>query len=105
MAVRQFIKSIKASTDNKEDDQDSSDDSDEEVHCLDDEVLNLEKDRETLEDQKRKLDFIRQFNYGEYFGGVDLGENYTISEDFYITDSGCQFGIITQSVSWEMRYK
>lgn len=68
-AAHQFIKNLQINK-NTDDSTSFSDSEDEfEIKCLDDDVLNFEKDKETMDSQKRKLDLIRQINYGEYFGG------------------------------------
>ena len=38
------------------------------IDCLDDDILMLEKDRLSIEDDKNKLELIKTYTYGEYFG-------------------------------------
>ena len=44
-------------------------DEEEGFDCFDDEVLDLEKDKLSMDDQKKRLDLIKSYEYGEFFGG------------------------------------
>jgi len=77
-------------------------DEDEDIDCLDDDILKLEKDKLSMEDDKRRLDLIRTYTYGEYFGILDFDQNEIKCDKYYVTDSGCQIGAITQSLKSQM---
>lgn len=87
----------------------------EEIDCLDDEILNLEKDRLSMEDDRKKLDLTKIYNYGEYFGsnfclniknkltsskGLDFDVNEIKCDKYFLTDNGCQLGIMTEPVNF-----
>lgn len=36
--------------------------------CVDDNVLNLQKDQLSINDQKKKLELLKAYSYGQYFG-------------------------------------
>lgn len=40
--------------------------------CVDDNILEMEKDQLTINDQKKKLKVLRTFSYGEYFGSKSI---------------------------------
>jgi len=48
--------------------------------------------------KKKKLEIVKSFSYGDSFGSVDLDENDTINDHYFLSDSGCQLGAITNSV-------
>jgi len=41
-----------------------------EIDCLDNNILTLEKDRLSMEDDQKKLDLLKVYNEGEYFGSI-----------------------------------
>jgi len=75
----------------------------EEIGCLDDEILNLEKDRLSMEDDRKKLDLSKIYNYGEYFGTLDFEINEIKCDKYYLTDNGCQIGIMTEPLKEQMK--
>jgi len=77
-------------------------DEDEDIDCLDDDILQLEKDKLSMEDDKNRLDLIKTYTYGEYFGTLDFDVNEIKCKNFYVTDSGCQIGAMTQSLKSQM---
>lgn len=75
---------------------------DSDIDCLDDDILKLEKDRLSMEDDKKKLDLIETYTYGEYFGTLDFDTNEIKCKHYYVTDSGCRIGAITQALKEQM---
>lgn len=43
-------------------------DEEEEIDCLDDSILKLEKDKMSMDDQKKRLDLIDVYSFGDHFG-------------------------------------
>lgn len=41
-----------------------------EIECLDDDILDLEKDKLSMDDQKMKLDLQKIYSYGDHFGST-----------------------------------
>jgi len=77
-------------------------DEEEDVGCLDDDVLKMEKDKLSMEDDKNKLDLDKVYTYGEYFGTLDFDVNEIRCNQYFVTDSGCRIGAITQSLKSQM---
>lgn len=44
------------------------DEENEDLECIDDSILDMEKDQFSINDQKKKLKVIKGYSYGEYFG-------------------------------------
>ena len=60
-------------------------DEEQEIDCLDDDILKLEKDKLSMEDDKKKLDLLATYTYGEYFGSnniVNLSYSLLVSSRF-----------------------
>ena len=53
-----------------ENDEDSQD-----IDCFDDDILNLEKDKFSIESHRKKLDINKSHNPGEHFGSKNIGGN------------------------------
>ena len=64
-----------------------------------------------MDDQKKKLNLLDVYSYGDYFGGkmtlkidnqlflaLDFDFNEIKCDHYYVAETGCQIGIITQSV-------
>jgi len=77
-------------------------DEEEDIDCLDDDILKLEKDKLSMEDDKNRLDLLTTYTYGEYFGTLDFDLNEIKCDKYYVTDSGCQIGAITQTLKSQM---
>jgi len=98
-AVRAYVHQVKKNKRKVQDYSDSEDKSDEEdIFCLDDKILDLEQDKDTLNEQRRNLPLSKQYVYGDYFGGFEVDEQFTSCREFFLADSGCQLGIINQEV-------
>jgi len=82
--------------------QHESDSENDDLECLDDGILNMEKDQLSIDDQKKSLELIQSVNFGEYFGNLDFKANDTRCREYYVTDSGCQVGIINQALLGQM---
>ena len=50
--------------------QHETDEENDDLECLDDNVLNMEKDQLSIDDQKKSLDLLQSVNFGEYFGSM-----------------------------------
>ena len=74
------------------------DEVDDVLDCVDDNILNMEKDQFSINDQKKSLDLITCFSFGQHFGGLDFETNDTKCKEYYVTDSGCQIGVINKAV-------
>ena len=83
----------------------------EDVDYLDDQVLDPAKDKFSMDDDKNRLDLLQIYRSGDYFGSkyhfqysnlneiaLDFDVNEVKCNKYYLSDGGCQIGIITQSV-------
>jgi len=98
--TRKYLSHLKRSNDR--DNWTIVDIEEEDVGCLDDDILKLEKDKLSMEDDKKKLDLVRTYTYGEYFGALDFDVNEIRSTKYFVTDTGCQIGAITQALKSQM---
>ena len=48
-----------------------------EIESIDDDILNLEKDKLSMEDQKNRLELLKIYQYGDYFGSILVLKNQT----------------------------
>jgi len=95
--TREYLNNLKRSKDKDNWTVVDMDDTDD-IECLDDQILKLEKDELSIADDKRKLNILKVYNFGDYFGTLDFDINEIKCDSFYVSETGCQIGTMTQTV-------
>jgi len=100
-AMRVYVQDLKRMKNNNEDWTLIGGDT-KEIDCLDNQILIFEKDKISLEKQRDKLRHVKDFFSGESFGSLDFDGNDVNCPYFYLSESGCRIGAITQILKFQM---